>query len=304
MLGAIIGDILGSTHEKIPNLPMRKTPKMTDDSFLTFAAADWMLGIDFSKFNFLFPKSKKEETSDWNRFKNELIKSAEKALIKWYDIGIQANKDDTNGIPIFSPGFAAWVNAKKTKEIFHVKKKGNTNGCLMRNSPIPFFGFKNQLDLVKIIFLSKIFCKVTHPHEESLNAVKTHSTIILMSLMKEINSYNIRDSIRKFNISIKPISEWIPLADGSRPKFIWDAKTSLDIAYSSIYYSQSFNDCIEFCNTTEMDTDTYCAIAGPIAQALWGIKQKTKLQTIDKITVVKEALPILKHFDLSTNLTD
>ena len=53
-----------------------------------------------------------------------------------------------------------------------------------------------------------------------------------------------------------------------------------------------------------MDTDTYCAIAGPIAQALWGIKQKTKLQTIDKITVVKEALPILKHFDLSTNLTD
>lgn len=63
-------------------------------------------------------------------------------------------------------------------------------------------------------------------------------------------------------------------------KFIWDVPTSLSIALSSIVYSQSFEETIEFCNQTNMDTYTYCAISGPIAENLFKINEKTILNNL------------------------
>jgi ADP-ribosylglycohydrolase len=284
MLGAVVGDILGSIHEKIPGKNLRQEYQLTDDSFLTLAALDWINNIDALKFQYLFESNKRFSSADYNRHENELRQLAEQSLIKWHDIGHNTNWQNTeNAIPIFSPGFEAWAESIKQKTQSNIKHKGNTNGCLMRNSPIAFIGIQKELTLEQVLKLSEIFCIVTHNHFDSLNAVRIHSAILYSIYKNKISPGELKKQLAKsqkhfFNypIEIKTLEHWIPtdekIKNDPGSKFIWDAKTSLDIACSAIYYSNSFQDVMDFCNGTKMDTDTYAAIAGPIAAALWGIE--------------------------------
>lgn len=298
MLGAIIGDILGSIHEKIPNLPIRKEHQLTDDSWLTLAAMNWMLELDFAKFKFLYEKKKNKEIRDWLRFEVELINSGKRNLIKWYKIGCASNLNGTGGIPIFSPGFDSWVKSEESKDVVRVKHKGNTNGCLMRNSPIPYYGYQYNLNIEEVLYLSELFCALTHKHEDSINAVKLHSTIIYKICSKELDKDNYKEFLLNQDINIKPLIDWYPgeerLKENPKNKFIWDAKQSLDISLSSIYFSNSYQDTVDFCNETDMDTDTYCAIAGPIAELLWGIEKDNKDLGLNIIKTNEEALNLIK----------
>lgn len=280
MFGSIVGDILGSIHENIPNLPLRNHYQMTDDSFLTLACAEWINDIDYPKFKFLFDS---ENSVQKNHFINDLMIQAEQFLIKWHEIGTSSNNQHKS-IPIFSPGFDAWVLSKKNKIPSQTKHKGTTNGCLMRNSPIAFLGVKNDLSLGEILFLTEIFCKTTHPSKEAIEATRIHSSLLYYAIKKNITPYNLKKALttdshsllslnpplKISDISIKPLDQWQPT---EKVKFIWDAKNSLDIAASALYYSNSFQEAMDFCNNTKMDTDTYCAIAGSIAEQLWGIDE-------------------------------
>lgn len=298
MLGAIIGDILGSVHEKIPNLLIRKEHQLTDDSWLTLASMNWMLELDFAKFKFLYEKKKNNEVRDWLRFESDLINLGKRSLIKWYKIGCTSNLSGSGEIPIFSPGFDSWVKAEESKEIVRVKHKGNTNGCLMRNSPIPYYGYKYSLNIEEVLYLSELFCTLTHKHDDSINAVTLHSTIIYKLCVGEIDKNNYKEFLLQQNIEIKPLKDWYPseerLKENSKNKFIWDAKQSLNISLSAIYFASSYQEAIDFCNKTDMDTDTYCAIAGPIAELLWDIDSKNKEFGLNIIKSNKDAANLIK----------
>lgn len=308
MLGAVVGDILGSIHEKIPGKELRTELQLTDDSFLTLAAYYWIKCIDHAKFQFLYENNKKFSNSHYFRFEQDIRLIAEQSLIKWHDIGHDSSwQNKENAIPIFSPGFEAWVSSYKQKIKSNVKHKGNTNGCLMRNSPIAYMGFQKKLTLEQVLKLSEIFCEITHHHVESVFAVRTHSTILYNIYKENLSASILKEQLAQsqkyfFNypVDLQPLEHWIPNKDkiSTNPgaKFIWDAKTSLDIALSAIYYSNSFQETIDFCNNTKMDTDTYAAIAGPIAEALWGI-EKINLELAEKcISQIPEANNFLQVF--------
>jgi len=133
MLGAIIGDVVGSVYEfcniKTKDFPLfSKTSCFTDDTILTCAVADWMLSAP------------KENPADF--------------LKKWGDL----YKDRTyeNGkIAAFGKSFMSWLETG-------VAPNSKTNGCVMRISPI--FALKTYDEAIE---KAQEITKVTHNHQES-----------------------------------------------------------------------------------------------------------------------------------------
>lgn len=233
MRGAIIGDILGSIHEEIPKgLNKRTNLSITDDSVLTFAAHDWMLNID---------KSLDDHV---------LRDLACDSLRKWF------HKYEVFG---FSPRFTAWAKRNQLGDY----GKSDTNGCLMRQSPIVAVSVKRGYTLTECLRLVHIFASTTHDSVEGHSAAEKHAVYLYNTLKGQ--------ELIIETPALTP-KQW---REVTRDKFIWDAKTSLDIALSCIYFADSFEKTITNCIAVGADTDTYAAIAGPLAEAKWGIQSET-----------------------------
>lgn len=244
MNGAIVGDILGSIYEKIPKHPIRVVMQATDDSILTCACYDWVNSLDDDLKNLHTEKTQ-----------NKIYRKAVTSLKKW-----AKRFPEKSG---FSKGFTDWAAQKNFNN-----KVANTNGCIMRSSPISAYSFKNNLSKSDRHLLLKIFCSTTHDHIEAYQACYKHSDLICYSL--ENNLENTRKYIlENYAEDLKSAQEWNLIANEKPGKFIWTAKESLSIAISSIYYSSSWQEMMDFFNVIEGDVDTYAAIAGPIAQSLY-----------------------------------
>lgn len=236
MKGAIIGDIFGSIYEEIPKgLNKRTNLSVTDDSILTFAAHEWINSIN---------KSESEDV---------LRDLACAMLRKWF------HKYEVFG---FSSRFSSWVKRNQPGDY----GKADTNGCLMRQSPIISMSLKKGYTLSECLRLANIFASTTHDSIEAHNAVQKHASYLYKALQGQ------ELVLEKPALTPK---QW---REVTLDQFIWDAKTSLDIALSCIYFANSFEKTIDNCISVGADTDTYAAIAGPIAQAKWGIKAETILK--------------------------
>ena len=139
MLGAVIGDIIGSPYEfhniKTKNFSLFSDKCcFTDDTILTCATAEWLLT---------------------NKRPEELLK-------KWGDL--YKHRTYENGtVSAFGQGFTNWLKSG-------VSYNARTNGCVMRLSPIPLMinDLKSALDKAKRLTL------ITHNHPESLSAVQAY----------------------------------------------------------------------------------------------------------------------------------
>ncbi len=306
MLGAVFGDYLGSKFEKIPNKEMRKEHSITDDSWLSFAQLDWLLTSDLTKFSYLFKQHKQFSSREFAIFSEELSKAAKKSLVKWVDIGMKYADGDI--IPGFSPGMLIWVEKEKGKWAnITSKRKTDTNGCIMRNSPIFDIGFKKGLSLEECLYLAEIFAKTTHDSASSRLAVQTHTTIGYLVKEKKINLMNFRKALtdKRFDfgnenyyqyfkeLNIQTLTYW--LNEKKTKKFIWSAKESLDIAISGLFFSKTYEEFIDFCCQTEMDTDTYAAIGGEMAKELFGKEiPKEFIKYLKSYPEIKEVLTLKK----------
>lgn len=144
MIGAIIGDIVGSPYEGShlnwvddKNFPLfaDKWSRFTDDTILTCATADALLN----------DKPFAEKYMEWN--------------LKYPGRG-------------YGSGFQAWVDEGGTKI-----NGSYANGCMMRCSPIPLF--VNDLDIVDELAIDSI--KMTHRSPESERGVLSIVTAIFMA---------------------------------------------------------------------------------------------------------------------------
>lgn len=245
MLGAITGDILGSIYEKIPKYPQRATMEPTDDSILTCACYDWLIGL------------KKEQllTLDDEKTQQEVYRRAVRILKKWASYFPEAAG--------FSKGFTIWSQQKG-----YQSKVADTNGCIMRSSPISEFAKQRGLSDVQRSILLKLFCEPTHNHPESYQACQEHSDIIMKSYgmsHQEMHYYLLENCIDKIN----SVDVWVEKAQKAHGFFIWSAKDSLAIALSAIAYSSTWEAMMEFLKTVGGDVDTYAAIAGPIGENIY-----------------------------------
>jgi|SRR5579862_1979464 len=232
MIGAIIGDIIGSPYEGSHlnwvddrNFPLfaNQWSRFTDDTVLTCATADALLHKN--------PFHKKY--IQWNQ--------------KYPDRG-------------YGSGFQSWVDTGgKTPNPSYA------NGCMMRCSPIPLFYNDSTVEMDKAAINS---IKMTHKSTESQRGVLSIVTAIYMAL----NGYNktqIKAIVEEeyghmLDLSVE---EW-----RAHPKPSIRCNLSAPQALVCFMESDSYESAVRNAVYTKGDTDTIAAIAGSIAEAFYGVK--------------------------------
>lgn len=242
MWGAIIGDIIGSTFESENNRTpyfelFRKNARFTDDTVCTAAIADILYKNDWNKNNH-------EEISDQLRL--------------WCCTYLNRG---------FGSMFYQWIaNA--------INKPYNSygNGALMRISPVAKYAIKHDLTIEKTFEIAEQITSVTHNHPEALLAVKIYIEI-LVNLLKN-NSLSLIEKkeiiiqiLKKYNYSMpKEIIQYRVNMD-----FDLTCETSLLISIAAILETETIEDVFYQVVSVGGDSDTYAAISGAIAEAIYGI---------------------------------
>ena len=276
MLGAIIGDMVGSVYEFYPlkskdfNIFNLKN-RMTDDSFLTLAVARTLLRhfpIDYSK-------------KGLDKIKKDLINDF-----------VQTVHDNPYAGYGFS--FQNWCERVYKNGVVTVNKSFG-NGAAMRISPVAWIA--NSEDEVKK--LSKAVTEMTHNHPEGLKGAEAIAMCIYYAKIgkskeeiKElvINKYYPEIANFDFNDLVKNY------------KFYEICQMSCPQAIYCFLISNSLEDTIRNCIAIGGDCDTTGAMAGAIAEAYY---QKDTLSDFEKkfinSFISKETLGTIKSFFSKVN---
>lgn len=261
MLGAIIGDIVGSIYE-FDNIKTKefeffqKNMELTDDSVMTLAVAKALMdtletGNETGFKNLSREISEEKLKLIQNKFGSEINPKTEleaNAILRMVEIG--------NKYPYMSYGtrFRYWLEEPVPYNSFG-------NGSAMRVSPVAYIG-KN---IEEVKFLSREVTKVSHNHEEGIKGAEATAVAIFMARNKcskeEIKSemekyysldFNYEDLVKNYGFD--------ETCQGTVPEAIYIFLESKD-----------FEDAIRTAISIGGDSDTLAAIVGSIAEAYYTI---------------------------------
>lgn len=233
MIGAIIGDIVGSRFEWNNNkskefdlLTYKCVP--TDDSVMTLALAKAIL-------------ISKEDYSDLSKNAVECMRSIGK---KYPDCG-------------YGGDFHKWLFSDDPKPY-----DSYGNGAAMRVSAAGFVA--NSIDEAKAI--SKMITEVTHNHPEGLKGAEATAVAIYMAKTGS-SILDIRDYIDK---NYYPMDFTL---DEIREDYDFDVSCQGTVpqALMAFFESTDFEDAIRNAISIGGDSDTIAAICGGIAEAYYGV---------------------------------
>ena len=253
MLGAIIGDMVGSMYEFHPcktktfdiyNSRMR----MTDDSYLTIAVAKTLLKHYPIKYD---EQSLKELQNDLSQ--------------EFVDMWSKHKEAGFGGM------FYEWcLTCRDTGE---VAKPYNSygNGSAMRISPVGWIA--NSEEEVKV--LSKAVTEITHNHPEGIKGAEAVAMAIYLAL----------HGVPKEEIKERMINEYYPeIAEldfnelVKHYRFSEICQKSVPQAIFCFLISSSLEDTIRNCVAIGGDCDTTGAMAGAIAEAFYQKEQLSKFE--------------------------
>lgn len=250
MLGAIIGDVVGSYYEVLEvkeikngcrsyeerikildqNTPLfTENSSVTDDSILTFAIY----------------KAIKE-----NKPYEEMLKYYAKQEI---DLG-----KDIYGRSRFGKGFVEWVNG-------NTEGTSYGNGASMRISPVGYL-FDTLEEVKKETYKATI---PSHNHEESLLCAEAVSTSIFLlrnGMSKEELKKYLEENYFKLDYDLEDL----------RRNYRFSSKSinSVPQAIFTFLESNSFEETIRNAISIGGDTDTIACIAGSLAESYYGIPEE------------------------------
>ena len=236
MLGAILGDIIGSPYEggRRRSVITKEFPlfspdsRFTDDSVLTCATAQALLHSSFSPYS--------------RRFANQYKQWA----LRYPDRG-------------YGSKFKAWIANPK----FFVNNS-YANGCMMRCSPIAML-YQDRETALKRALQSIAY---THNSPESARGVQSIVDAIWMArhgaTKEEIKARVQEQYGHMLNLTLEEL----------RLKWSWDIRCNLTAPQALICFMESNNyeSAVRNAVYTMGDTDTIAAIAGAIAEAFYGIE--------------------------------
>ncbi len=238
MLGAIIGDIVGSRWEFDPTNDydfewLSEENGFTDDTICTVAVADALLkDHDFG-----------ESIHDWcNRY-----------------------PDPMGG---YGGRFAQWVHSENPQPY-----NSFGNGAAMRVSPVAYW-YKN---LDEVLDAAAGTALPSHNHDEGIKGAQTVALAIFKALQYGQEAPEHIDEILAdcvgfsgYDINIKKedvINRFDETCQGTVPVALW-----------IIGISDNFEDAVRMAVSLGADADTLGAIVGSIAEVIWGIPLQTQLE--------------------------
>ena len=252
MLGAIIGDIVGSRFEwnnrKDKHFELfTEDCRMTDDSIMTLAVAKALIETE---------KVMKSVADGQERSADYYI-LLEKLSIRYMQAFGRRYPDCG-----FSRAFFQWIISDDPQPY-----NSFGNGAAMRVSPVAYVG-KTEKEIQR---LSETVTGVSHNHEEGLKGAEATATAIYMA-----RSGSSKDEIRK-RIGENYYHLDFTL-DGIRDsyRFTTDCQATVPQAIVAFLESNSFEDAIRNAVSLGGDSDTLAAIAGAIAEAYYGIPEQIK----------------------------
>ena len=237
MIGAIIGDIVGSRFEfnnwKRKDFQFFKQQcRPTDDSVMTLAVAAALLEA------------------------GEDAEALRASAIQWMQM--LGRSYPRSG---FGGRFYEWIFAENPQPY-----GSYGNGAAMRISPVGFYA--RSEDEVKR--LSEIVTGVSHNHPESLKGAEAVAMAIYLA-RNGADKAAIRDRIARDYYQIDFTLDEI------RPKYRFDVSCqgSVPQALEAFFEAESFEDAIRNAISIGGDSDTIAAIAGGIAEAFYGVPVAT-----------------------------
>jgi ADP-ribosylglycohydrolase len=277
MLGAIVGDIIGSVREgrkcQFDHLgQIVATVKNTEVTTLDKSESILHEGLTFTDDSVLtlatdhaLRKSKSYSSHYANSYAN------------FFDMNSEQNEFYHGPGIGYGSMFMEWAEE-------HLKNKGREpygscgNGSAMRVSPIPYY---HKGSLVDALNEAKISCECTHNHPEGIKGGQATCAAIWLAIngasADDIKTFIEHNFHYDLNFDFDTLVEhyvFNPTCQKSVPHAIWAALEGPD-----------FITVMRRCLAIGGDTDTICAIAGSIAEPLYGIPDE----------MAKSALKILER---------
>lgn len=248
MLGAIIGDIVGSIYE-FDNIRTKNfslfSPNcfFTDDTVMTIA---------------IYKALKKSKLFKYKHLQEQTIKQMQKYGKLYPNMS-------------YGTSFKHWLNTKNPTPY-----NSYGNGSAMRVSPVAYFA--QSIDEVK--YFSYQVSVVSHNHEEGIKGAEATSISIWLALNK-YSKEQIKNYIQENYYSLD--FKYEDLVKNYR--FNETCQNTVPQAIYCFLISESFEDCLRTSISIGGDSDTLCAISCAIAEAYYGIPEDIKfkaLQYLDK----------------------
>lgn len=250
MLGAICGDILGSTYEfekkkyyDLDSIALcLDTDNFTDDTALTLAVADWLLN-DIEKYYY----------ND-----DDLKLALAKQLLKY---STHTFKDGEGKLGFGSSYFQWCAKADLLQEFAPYNSFGNGSG--MRVSPVGWF-FDTMEETLRF---AKISADVTHNHPEGQKGAMCIAAAIFLARngknKHEIKEYLLRTF--EYDLLKKSVAE-------HRNECSWSeiCQDTVPMAVVAFLESEDYETAIKNAISYGSDSDTIADMAGAIAEAYYG----------------------------------
>ena len=251
MLGAIIGDTVGSVYEfhntKEYNFPLfQKRSNYTDDSVMTMAVAHWLLNDPEHSYQGL------------------------------EDSMVQFGKQFPCPMGGYGGGFRRWLSTPERLRSFDAEYGESPyesttgrhpygsfgNGSAMRVSAVGWF-FDTLEETERVAAIS---AAITHNHPEGIKGAQATAAAIFMA-RNGASKEEIREYIgSKYAYDLhKTWAEWHPIYD-------WDSSCQGTVPQAIIAFldSESFEDAIRKAVSLGGDSDTLACITGGITEAFYG----------------------------------
>ena len=256
MLGAIIGDIVGSrfefanTRSKEFEL-FHKDCRVTDDSAMTAAVMSTILESNLNV---------------EHQYKNNLIKNFKEfyRLIPDGDYGLR---------------FDAWLQDPDPQPY-----SSYGNGACMRVSPCAFTGLRCQ-------DVTKWTTEVSHNHPLSLNWATLYTRTIEFILNSSMSIRDSKNYVKQTYIatqgklsSMYYKDSWFQ--DVKIGEFDETVQGTMPLAFEAVYMADDFEDAIRNAVSYGGDSDTIACMAGALAEAVFGIPMSIRRRAFAKMPLV------------------
>ncbi len=244
MIGAIIGDVVGSRFEFHNYLSKEfefLTPAcgFTDDSVMTCAVAQALM----------------DSREDFSDLQEKTVAAMQRIGRQFPDCGYGAR-------------FIHWMFSDHPRPY-----NSYGNGSAMRISPV---GFAAR-DVEEAKALSAVVTAVSHNHPEGMKGAEATAVAIVMARQGRSRE-EIRSAMEEYYDLSTSVDEYRVRWNGHGREV---CQVSMPQALACFFEGESYEDVIRNCISIGGDSDTLAAIAGGIAEAYYGIPDEIRRRVWD-----------------------